>query len=307
MVMESIGVRYLRYLACIAAWIVAPLLVAFDSRAAFGQPVLDQAVSEAQLVTKKGCAILKVIFNVRIRYDHHFPVSHGNDLRISVSAIDRDQLIALQLLRREAVRVPLEGKLLGIKSIDFETRPAIGPMLTILFDRPMFYSVAQSSDVESVVVAISEKGASPTCRPEFPPEFPAGVTTRPFVQNGQNEKNTIPPTVTPLIDLPKERGTGTMSEAYLRSAAAAMDEARAALKKGRFHDAIQLLVKVLKYPENENSPEAQELLGLALQRSGQTDAARADYEDYLHRYPQGEGSDRVKQRLDGIVATSTDP
>ena len=305
--MKSTGVRYLRYLACIAAWLVAPLLVAFDSRVAFGQPVLDTAVSEAQLVTKKGCAILKVIFNVRIRYDHHFPIGHGNDLRISVSAIDRDQLIALQLLRREAVRVPLAGKLLGIKSIDFETRPAIGPMLTILFDRPMFYSVAQSSDIESVIVAISEKGASPTCRPEFPPEFPAGVTTRPFVQSVQNEKNTIPPTVTPLIDLPKERGTGTISEADLRSAAAAMDEARAALKKGKFHDAIQLLVKVLKYPENENSPEAQELLGLALQRSGQTDAARADYEDYLHRYPQGEGSDRVKQRLDGIVATSTDP
>ena len=171
------------------------------------------------------------------------------------------------------MRVPLEGKLLGIKSIDFETRPAIGPMLTILFDRPMFYSVAQSSDVESVIVAISEKGASPTCRPEFPPEFPAGVSTRPFVQN---EKTAIRPTVTPQIDVPKERGTGTISEADLRSAAAAMDEARAALKKGNFNNAIQLLIKVLKYPENENSAEAQELLGLALQRSGQIDAAKAE-------------------------------
>src|SRR3974377_496617 len=304
MVMESIGVRYLRYLVCIAAWLVAPLLVAFDSLVAFGQPVLDQAVSEAQLVTKKGCAILKVIFNVRIRYDHHFPIGHGNDLRISVSAIDRDQLIALQLLRREAVRVPLAGKLLGIKSIDFETRPAIGPMLTILFDRPMFYSVAQSSDIESVIVAISEKNASPTCKPEFPPYLPACVSTRPFVQN---QKNAIRPTVTPQIDVPKERGTGTISQADLRSAAAAMDEARAALKKGNFNNAIQLLIKVLKHPENENSAEAQELLGLALQRSGQVGAAKAEYEDYLHRYPKGEGSDRVKQRLDGIVAVSADP
>jgi len=304
MVMQSTGGRYLQCLVSIATCLVASLLIAFGSRAALGQPVLDTAVSEAQLVTKKGCAILKVIFNVRIRYDHHFPISHGNDLRISVSAIDRDQLIALQLLRREAVRVPLEGKLLGIKSIDFETRPAIGPMLTILFDRPMFYSVAQSSDVESVVVAISGKGASPTCRPEFPPEFPAGVSTRPFVQN---EKNAINPTVTPQIDVPKERGTGTISEADLRSAAAAMDEARAALKKGNFSNAIQLLIKVLKYPENQNSAEAQELLGLALQRSGQIDAAKAEYEDYLHRYPQGEGNERVKQRLDGMVAVSAAP
>src|SRR5262249_45043962 len=60
----------------------------------------------------------------------------------------------------------------------------------------------------------------------------------------------------------------------------------------------------LRYPENRYSAEAQELLGLARQRNGQPDAARAEYEDYLRRYPRGEGHERVQQRLAGLVTAS---
>ena len=99
----------------------------------------------------------------------------------------------------------------------------------------------------------------------------------------------------------KNRRAGTISDSDLRVAAASMDEGRAALRHNNFHEAIQLFTKVLAYPENQYSAEAQELLGLARQKNGQFAEARAVYEDYLRRYPSGEQNERVKQRLAGIV------
>jgi len=86
-----------------------------------------------------------------------------------------------------------------------------------------------------------------------------------------------------------------------------MDEARAALKKGNYAQAMQLLTKVLARAENEHSAGAQELLGVAYQKAGQIAQARHEYEDYLRRYPNREGSEGVRQRLDGILTATGDP
>jgi len=261
-------------------------LPGFD--AALAQPVLDLALSDAQITNKNGCAILKVNFNIRIRYASHFPLDRGEELRISLNPIDRDQAVALQLLKREAVRPP-DSKLVGIKAIDFETRQASGSVLRIQFDRPVAYQVSQSADVQSIVVAIAGANPSPGCKPEYPGAANSGGFA------------------SPAADRPGGSVPGKLSEADLRAAAAAMDEARAALKTGNFIGAIQLLTKVVKLPENEYSAEAHELLGLARQRSGQIAAARAEYESYLSRYPNREGSERVRQRLDAIITASGEP
>src|SRR5258708_36809311 len=99
----------------------------------------------------------------------------------------------------------------------------------------------------------------------------------------------------------KNRRGATISDSDLRVVAASMDEGRAALKHNSFREAIQLFRKVIGYPENQYSAEAQELLGLSLQKNGQLKEAQAVYEDYLRRYPGGEGSERIKQRLAGIL------
>jgi len=258
-----------------------PLLLLPAADLAHAQPVIDAALSDAQIINKKSCAILKVNFNIRIRYASHFPVDRGEELRIAVNAIDRDQAIALQLLKREAVRAPA-SPLVNIKAIDFETRQASGSALRIQFDRPVAYQVAPGPDVQSIVVAIAGPGPASACKPDFPGGPAAGG----------------------VVGGP---AGGRISEADLRAAAAATDEARAALKTGNFSGAIALLTKVVKLPENEYSPEAHELMGLARQRSGQVAAARAEYETYLARYPQAEGAERVRQRLDAIVTASGGP
>jgi len=43
-------------------------------RPASAQPVVDQALADAQLAVQNGCVILRVNFNFRIRYASHFPL-----------------------------------------------------------------------------------------------------------------------------------------------------------------------------------------------------------------------------------------
>ncbi|HEY2527865.1 MAG TPA: hypothetical protein VGJ20_07935 [Xanthobacteraceae bacterium] len=107
-------------------------------------------------------------------------------------------------------------------------------------------------------------------------------------------------------DVIKNRHGGPISDADLRVAAASMDEGRAALEQKKFPEAMQRFTKVLGFPENQYSPEAEELLGFAHQKSGQLAQARAIYEDFLRRYPTGDESERVKQRLAGILTAQGD-
>jgi tetratricopeptide (TPR) repeat protein len=285
--MVMVGTIHRRVLLLVLA---GTALFALQS-AASAQPVVDQALSDAQLAVEKGCAILKVTFNIRIRYASHFPLDRGDELRITVNPIDRNQAAALLALRREAATVP-NGKQNGIKAIDLETQNPTGPVLRILFDRPVFYQVAPNSDTQSIVVAIAGAKPSAKCKPTFP--LGAGFPTPPFHDGAATGRA-------------KDRPAGKISEQDLRAVAAWMDESRAALRKNNPAGAIQLLTKILKYPENQYSAEAQELLGVARQKSGQLDAARAEYEDYLRRYPTGEQSERVRQRLAGIVTATGEP
>jgi outer membrane protein assembly factor BamD (BamD/ComL family) len=76
-----------------------------------------------------------------------------------------------------------------------------------------------------------------------------------------------------------------------------MAKARQAITFGNNKGAIQLLRKIIRLPDHEHTQEANELLGLALERDGQIPRAIFEYRKYLKRFPEGEGANRVKQRL----------
>lgn len=266
------------------------------SHEAVAEPVLDRALAGAQIFTDKGCTILKVNFNLRVRYSSHFPLNSGDELRITVQPVDRSLAAALIRVRREAARVA-DGTATAIKTIDFEADQPIGPVLRIVFEHPVAYQVAQGPDFESIIIAIAGKRSSPTCRPEIPPGA-----------HHAREQTGLRSAAAPATpDRSKDRPAGKISAANLRIVAASMDEARAAMRKGQFKTAIPLFTKVLQYPENEHSAEAQELLGLAYQKSNELAQARSEYEDYLRRYPSGDGNERVAQRLASILTAIGEP
>jgi tetratricopeptide (TPR) repeat protein len=86
-----------------------------------------------------------------------------------------------------------------------------------------------------------------------------------------------------------------------------MQQGRDAITSGDNETAIRLLTKVLETPGSRYAEEAQELLGVARERNGQLAQARAEYESFLKRYPQGDAAKRVRQRLAGLLTAAETP
>jgi tetratricopeptide (TPR) repeat protein len=79
-----------------------------------------------------------------------------------------------------------------------------------------------------------------------------------------------------------------------------MAEGEVAMLAGDYTRAVALYTLVLKSSADATPDERQralELLGLARQRGGQIAHARAEYQEYLQRYPDSDGAARVRQRL----------
>jgi len=86
-----------------------------------------------------------------------------------------------------------------------------------------------------------------------------------------------------------------------------MADARSAMVAGETSRAVQIYTKVLRVPNHDRHAEAQEFLGLAREKNGQTAHAKAEYQRYLSLYPNGEGASRVSQRLAALLATGRKP
>ncbi len=275
-------------------WLALLWVLAVGVGPAAAQPVIDQFVAGAQVIAKKECALLVVNFNVRLRYASHFPQNSGDELRISLSLIDLP-VTEQRIFRREGVQV-VNGNLAGIRSAAVDLDQSRGPVLRIQFEHPVAFLVTQSKSFDSIAVAISQKGSPAACQSIVGDQNggrpPAVPNRRTGVDGG------------PVPGSDKTRPFGKISPEDFKVVEASMDEARAAMEKGKFDDSIRLLKKVLRFPENKHSAEAQELIGVAQQKAGRLQEARAAYETYLHRYSKGEGADRVRQRLAGVVTAT---
>jgi tetratricopeptide (TPR) repeat protein len=84
-------------------------------------------------------------------------------------------------------------------------------------------------------------------------------------------------------------------------------EARAAFNKRDYPRAIELLTKLLRQPEFPQRAAAQEMIGLARERSSQLAQAKGEYEEYLRRYPAGPAATRIRGRLRILAAASRSP
>ena len=84
-------------------------------------------------------------------------------------------------------------------------------------------------------------------------------------------------------------------------------DAELAITDNNLDRAVALLTDAAQLPATSATPRAIELLGVTRERKGQNAHARAQYEEYLRRFPQGEGADRVRQRLAALDAKEAAP
>lgn len=76
-----------------------------------------------------------------------------------------------------------------------------------------------------------------------------------------------------------------------------MARAKKAMTEKKYRLAAGIYTRVIQLKESEYHKEALEFLGLARERNGQLIHARAEYRLYLKKYPKGEDTSRVRQRL----------
>ncbi|RVT48962.1 outer membrane protein assembly factor BamD [Rubrivivax albus] len=90
-------------------------------------------------------------------------------------------------------------------------------------------------------------------------------------------------------------------------AKALLDNATQAMAAGSHRLALDGLNALLDLPPNASTRPAQAMAGDAWLALGDTRRARAEYETFLRLYPQGEDSDRVRQRLATMPAEAAKP
>ncbi len=286
------------------------------SGASRGEPVTNRVLAGYQMATAGNCSLFKINFNFRIRYVSHFPVSSGTELRIMFEPIDPGRFLIEGSPEREALRPPVNSPV-GIKAIQYETRIAESPTLTILFNHPVNFNVRGDADFQSLIVSVSDRGKA--CKPDFPgsavnewnaaPEGETVVSRRQVPRETVVEKRApkaipipdVAPTEVPGISQPVADNPQDGASAKL------IADARGAMRQNNYVQAITLLRKAVAEPENARSPEARELLGVAYQKDKQTAAAKAVYEDYVKRYPNGEGAEGVRQRLMALETAQAQP
>lgn len=86
-----------------------------------------------------------------------------------------------------------------------------------------------------------------------------------------------------------------------------MEAARKAVVAQNYSAAIELYNKILQDPDNPDVKNALEFMGLAREKSGQLAHAKSIYNQFLEKYPEGEASARVRQRLAGIITANQKP
>ena len=101
------------------------------------------------------------------------------------------------------------------------------------------------------------------------------------------------PSAVATVEPAAEHAAVTMTATDLQKT---LKQAKDAVRRKQYDTAVPLLNKLLAQPEFPQRADALELLGLAHERSGQLAHAKADYETYLRRYPQGPGAERVRKR-----------
>lgn len=209
-----------------------------------------------------------------LRYQSHTPDEASREFRVQLRPANFQSLTAEEIdSLRERVSVSWDNTTgIPLQEMIFEGGDPERPQITFLFSQEVEFAVQLSLAVTLRELVISIKPTEPA---------PAEPTKE--------------------IGMPEEVVPEDEELAGL------MKEAREAIVKSDNRRAVQLYTKVLVTAEGQTRKQAQELLGLARERSGQLAHAKAEYEKYLEQYPDGPDADRVRQRLAGLVTAARRP
>lgn len=104
-----------------------------------------------------------------------------------------------------------------------------------------------------------------------------------------------------------EVGPGNAASEVEGQATKLLTTAQTAYDRGDFAAAVDALSQLLNLPPNTSSRRAQELVGMARMKLGDTERARAEFEAFLSLYPVGDDSDRIRALQASLAAPAAAP
>ena len=235
----------------------------------------QQVLDRVEIVETPTAAEIHIAFNTRIIYQRHTPSDQGELIRVFLDLPDLDRS---RRFSRE-IAVPPPSDLLPKFTVTFPDQGTNG--LSIKFSRPVRFRISQRGNEQNKIV-ISVKLDRPPMPLPAPPEVRV-PSSPPAVAKGPKQS----------VDIPVFR-PGMNVETYAEDL---MKLGHKALTAGENEQALQIFNTLLNLPPNRQSQGAQEWVGVARQRSGEYEKAKAEYEFYLKLYPEGEGAIRTRQRL----------
>jgi outer membrane biosynthesis protein TonB len=245
---------------------------------------------------------IRVGFGIPVRYIRHAPVGRASTVEVQIGTVSFG-LLGSGLFSSESLRPSQAGS--PLVDVVYEGGRTEGPVLVLHFSRAVDFTVTQQDDLDTLTVAVRDKrkmveAARATEPPPAPTTAPApSAEATPTPPPPESAPTTVVETAP--APAPEVRPPATPEQA--EQVASLTASARSALEAGDLDSALSQLTKALELPEAPASAEAKELLGVTREKRGQLAHAKAEYEEYLARYSEGEGAARVRQRLDALLAS----
>jgi len=235
------------------------LVVAADASA--------QLVDSVEVTREGSDAVVHIRFGALIQYLRHVPVNEGRLVQVYFQITARDEASAS--VQEQQRRPPPNNLLPGLVVTYPAQLPGVQRRLDVEFGSTVKYRL-RPEDSRTIVITVP-------------------LTDEQIAR--------LAPAKPPELGLPPSEVAATPQTDVERDAAGFSREARAAMERRDFEQAVGVLNRLLNLPPNPWSQEAQEMIGVARLQLGEAAKARAEFELYLNLYPEGPGAERVRQRL----------
>lgn len=237
-----------------------------------------QTIDDVQLTAQGSDMVARVTFNATVRFLQQSPATPASLYQIAWELVAADEAILNQTVD-ESKRVAAQGAVPEITLTYAAAKGKRAKQLTLELGAPVAVTTRQGPTSRSIDIVFTGLAG-----PAVPTGAPADAAAAPA---------------------PQAAASAVMGSPEVEAQAAPLlERARTALAARQNEDAVTTLNQLLLLPPNSASRQAQELVGVAWERLGNLDRARTEYALYIKLYPDGEGADRVRQRLAALSGES---
>jgi tetratricopeptide (TPR) repeat protein len=244
---------------------------------ALAETNLDRVLSTVSVSGSAGCSSIDIRFNRAVSYRSHAPAKSGSSIDVSIGLLGTENEQNSEGADKESASVaPSNAALLD--AVSYEPVPPGFGVIHLNFEKGVAFRVIMEKDTRHLRIDVATVDQARSC---------LGFDNSDSSRSGEPES-----------------GKGDGPAMPVRDAASSLKAGKASLASKDYPQATAYFTKAVETGSGATKRDALEMLGLAREKAGQMAHARAEYERYLKAYPNGDGSRRVRQRLNAVLAAT---